>query len=119
MLPGSSTLDPDSDLREFGSKNVKEKKNLPRFFKQKYLLKHQAESRMTNCLRDERRHSRSITVALEYVFKGRVSALKLRLSCHVALGLVSPKSSLNAADHGAQKLDQEMTSQPGRDGVAE
>lgn len=29
MLPGSSTLDPDSDLREFGSKNVKEKKKSP------------------------------------------------------------------------------------------
>lgn len=64
---------------------------------------------MTN---EERRHSRSITVVLEYVFKSRVSALMLRFSCHVALWLVSPNSSLNAAVHIAQKSDLEMTSQP-------
>lgn len=87
-------LDPDSDLRK-----RKKKKNSSRFFKQKYLLKHQAESKMTN---EEQRHSRSTTVLLEHVFKSRVSTLKLR----------APKSSSNAAVHIAQKSDQEMTSQP-------
>lgn len=62
--------------------------------------------------KEEQRHSRSITVVLEYAFKSRVSALKLRLSCRMALWLVSPKSSSKADVHIARKSDLEMTSQP-------